>query len=49
MEVTLKAGDFLYFPRGFIHQAVTVEGEHSLHVTLSACQKHSWGDLFEKV
>lgn len=47
LEVTLEAGDMLYFPRGFIHQGVTIDGEHSLHVTISTYQKHSWGDLFE--
>lgn len=49
MEVTLEAGDMLYFPRGYIHQGVTIEGEHSLHVTISMYQKHSWGDLLELI
>lgn len=49
LEVTLEAGDMLYFPRGFIHQGVTIDGEHSLHVTISTYQKHSWADLFEKL
>lgn len=49
MEVTLEAGDMLYFPRGYIHQGVTINGEHSLHVTVSMYQKHSWADLFEKL
>ncbi|KAM3956444.1 bifunctional lysine-specific demethylase and histidyl-hydroxylase NO66 [Aphomia sociella] len=49
LEVTLEAGDLLYFPRGYIHQGVTIEGEHSLHVTISMYQKHSWADLFEKM
>lgn len=49
MEVVLEAGDLLYFPRGFIHQACTIKGEYSLHVTLSTYQKHSWCDFFEKV
>ncbi|KAG6440800.1 hypothetical protein O3G_MSEX001507 [Manduca sexta] len=35
MEVTLQAGDMLYFPRGYIHQGVTIDGEHSLHVTIN--------------
>uniref|UniRef100_A0A1B6LY87 Bifunctional lysine-specific demethylase and histidyl-hydroxylase n=1 Tax=Graphocephala atropunctata TaxID=36148 RepID=A0A1B6LY87_9HEMI len=48
LEVTLEPGDMLYFPRGYIHQASTVEGEHSLHITLSAYQKTAWVDLFEK-
>lgn len=49
LEVTLEAGDLLYFPRGYIHQGVTIDGEHSLHVTVSMYQKHSWADLFEKM
>lgn len=49
MEVVLEAGDLLYFPRGFIHQACTIKGEYSLHVTISTYQKHSWCDFFEKV
>ncbi|XP_063362969.1 bifunctional lysine-specific demethylase and histidyl-hydroxylase NO66 [Cydia amplana] len=49
MEVTLEAGDMLYFPRGFIHQGITIDGEHSLHITVSMYQKHSWADLFEKM
>ncbi|XP_034257102.1 ribosomal oxygenase 1-like [Thrips palmi] len=49
LEVHLKAGDILYFPRGFIHQANTVPGEHSLHVTISAYQRNSWADLLEKL
>lgn len=49
LEVTLEAGDMLYFPRGYIHQGVTIDGEHSLHVTVSMYQKHSWADLLEKL
>uniref|UniRef100_A0A1Q3EYJ7 Bifunctional lysine-specific demethylase and histidyl-hydroxylase n=1 Tax=Culex tarsalis TaxID=7177 RepID=A0A1Q3EYJ7_CULTA len=47
MEVTLEPGDLLYFPRGIIHQASTVPGHHSLHVTMSVYQKNSWADLLE--
>ncbi|XP_030021839.2 bifunctional lysine-specific demethylase and histidyl-hydroxylase NO66 [Manduca sexta] len=49
MEVTLQAGDMLYFPRGYIHQGVTIDGEHSLHVTISMYQQHSWADLLSKM
>ncbi|PNF17005.1 Ribosomal oxygenase 1 [Cryptotermes secundus] len=49
MEITLKPGDLLYFPRGTIHQGRTVPGIHSLHVTLSCYQRNTWGDLMEKV
>lgn len=47
LEVKLEAGDMLYFPRGFIHQAETVEDKHSLHITVSMYQKTSYADLME--
>lgn len=47
LDIILEPGDLLYFPRGYIHQANTVEGFHSLHVTLSTYQKNSWADLME--
>ena len=49
MDVVLKAGDLLYFPRGTIHQANALPDSHSLHITLSCFQKNTWGDLLEKV
>lgn len=49
MEVTLRPGDMLYFPRGVIHQAKCLPHIHSLHLTVSCYQKNSWADLFEKV
>ncbi|XP_053202794.1 ribosomal oxygenase 1-like [Panonychus citri] len=45
--VELEPGDFLYFPRGFIHEAQAVEGEHSLHITISVAQKNTYGDLLQ--
>lgn len=48
-ERVLRPGDLLYFPRGWIHQAKTVENEHSLHITLSLYQKTSVQDLFEEL
>ncbi|XP_055542229.1 bifunctional lysine-specific demethylase and histidyl-hydroxylase NO66-like [Wyeomyia smithii] len=47
LDVILEPGDLLYFPRGIIHQACTVSGHHSLHVTMSVYQKNSWADLLE--
>lgn len=47
MERVLEPGDLLFFPRGTIHQAHTVPGHHSLHITLSVYQKTSYGDLLE--
>lgn len=46
-EVTLEQGDLLYFPRGWIHQAVTSGAAVSHHVTLSTYQKHSYKALLE--
>lgn len=48
-EKILEPGDLLYFPRGTIHQAHTVPGHHSLHITLSVYQKMSFGDLMEQL
>lgn len=49
MEVTLNAGDLLYFPRGTIHEGRTDEEEHSLHITLSVYQHTAFADLLENV
>jgi lysine-specific demethylase/histidyl-hydroxylase NO66 len=44
MDVLLRAGDFLYAPRGTIHQCVASLEEPSLHVTLSTCLGTSWSN-----
>uniref|UniRef100_A0A182S679 Bifunctional lysine-specific demethylase and histidyl-hydroxylase n=1 Tax=Anopheles maculatus TaxID=74869 RepID=A0A182S679_9DIPT len=49
LDVVLEAGDLLYFPRGCIHQAATVPGAHSLHITVSMYQRNCWADLFEQM
>ncbi|XP_075555979.1 bifunctional lysine-specific demethylase and histidyl-hydroxylase NO66-like [Dermacentor variabilis] len=49
LEAVLEPGDLLYFPRGIIHQAYTPDDVHSLHLTLSTCQRNTWGDLFERM
>ncbi|XP_022214592.2 bifunctional lysine-specific demethylase and histidyl-hydroxylase NO66 [Drosophila obscura] len=49
MDIVLKPGDFLYFPRGWIHQAITEKNSHSLHITLSAYQQQSYANLMEKL
>lgn len=49
LDTIVKAGDLLYLPRGTIHQGVTLDNVHSLHVTLSVYQKNSWCDFLEKV
>jgi bifunctional lysine-specific demethylase and histidyl-hydroxylase NO66 len=45
LDAVLRPGDMLYLPRGTIHQAEALEGEHSLHVTISANQRTSWADF----
>ncbi|XP_066249895.1 ribosomal oxygenase 1 [Euwallacea similis] len=47
MEVELKAGDLLYFPRGTIHEGRTKD-EHSLHITISVYQHTAYADLLEQ-
>ncbi|KAG0716285.1 Ribosomal oxygenase 1 [Chionoecetes opilio] len=49
LEVTLEAGDLLYLPRGYIHQATTNEDIHSIHITVSTYQKNSWGHYLQKL
>ena len=42
LDVVLKPGDLLYMPRGTVHQAASLPGSHSLHLTLSAFQQRTW-------
>ncbi|XP_076275972.1 bifunctional lysine-specific demethylase and histidyl-hydroxylase NO66 [Rhynchophorus ferrugineus] len=49
MEVTLNAGDVLYFPRGTIHEGHTFEENHSLHITVSVYQHTAYVDLMEHI
>ena len=42
-EVHIKAGDLMYLPRGFIHEAYAAE-ETSLHITV-AVSVFRWADL----
>ena len=46
-ELTLQAGDVLYVPRGFAHEAEAQE-KSSLHLTLSV-QIATWSDVFERL
>ena len=39
---TLSAGDVLYLPRGMIHDAVSVAGCNSLHITISMNQRNNY-------
>lgn len=50
-EVTLRAGDLLYFPRGWVHQCVSCgeSNEHSLHLTVSCGHRSAWADFLDDV
>ncbi|KAH8415793.1 hypothetical protein KR222_001116, partial [Zaprionus bogoriensis] len=48
-DAVLEPGDILYFPRGTVHQAVTEQKQHSLHITLSVYQRQAYADLVEKL
>lgn len=37
-DFVMEPGDIMYFPRGTVHQAVSCDGAHSLHVTFSTYQ-----------
>lgn len=47
MSVTLQAGDMLYFPRGWVHEAKSSPDTHSLHLTVSTALRNTWRDLLE--
>eukprot|EP01117_Protostelium_nocturnum_P001539 TRINITY_DN1184_c0_g2_i1.p1 TRINITY_DN1184_c0_g2~~TRINITY_DN1184_c0_g2_i1.p1 ORF type:complete len:565 (+),score=218.65 TRINITY_DN1184_c0_g2_i1:95-1789(+) len=47
LECQLECGDMLYFPRGTIHQAISIPSSHSLHLTLSTGLQSSWADFLE--
>lgn len=50
IDVELGPGDFLYMPRGWIHQAKTCRrNQHSLHLTASAMQNWAWVDFLENI
>ena len=38
-----------YMPRGAIHQGYCLEDIHSLHITISCHQLHTYGDLLQKI
>jgi JmjC domain len=44
LELTLRAGDTLYLPRGWLHDALTSETD-SLHITVGM-NVHTWIDAF---
>jgi ribosomal protein L16 Arg81 hydroxylase len=44
LELTLRAGDTLYLPRGWLHDALTSDSD-SLHITVGV-NTHTWIDAF---
>jgi ribosomal protein L16 Arg81 hydroxylase len=44
LELTMRAGDTLYLPRGWLHDALTSETD-SLHITVGV-NVHTWVDAF---
>jgi len=47
-DLVLLQGDFMYFPRGVIHQAAAVPGCDSMHATISTMQRWTWRDFLDK-
>ena len=47
LTATLRAGELLYFPRGWVHEARSVTDADSLHLTVSTALRHTWRDLLE--
>lgn len=45
LDVEVTAGDLLYVPRGFIHEAITSSESNSLHLRLSVYRRQTFGDL----
>jgi lysine-specific demethylase/histidyl-hydroxylase NO66 len=47
-DFVLKPGDMLYMPRGTVHQGVVIDTkQHSLHITFSAYQLHTYADFMK--
>lgn len=47
LDFVLKPGDLLYFPRGYVHEALTGD-DHSLHLTLSIEEPLTWQTVMER-
>ncbi|MBI3443391.1 hypothetical protein HY008_01845 [Candidatus Woesebacteria bacterium] len=46
-ELDFNSGDFMYIPRGYIHEALTSESV-SLHITVGVTS-YTWADVFSEV
>eukprot|EP01127_Copromyxa_protea_P018301 TRINITY_DN5724_c0_g1_i3.p1 TRINITY_DN5724_c0_g1~~TRINITY_DN5724_c0_g1_i3.p1 ORF type:complete len:399 (-),score=83.01 TRINITY_DN5724_c0_g1_i3:4-1200(-) len=49
LDVVLKSGDLLCLPRGCIHQAISTDEHHSLHITVSTGWRNSLSDYLKLV
>eukprot|EP00759_Apiculatamorpha_spiralis_P017637 PhF_6_TR23788/c0_g1_i1/m.33284/K16914/RIOX1, NO66; bifunctional lysine-specific demethylase and histidyl-hydroxylase NO66 len=49
LHVMLKQGEMMFLPRGAIHQARSSGEKHSLHITFSANQCHTYADFFHSL
>lgn len=47
MELVLEPGDLLYFPRGWVHHAITPADGPSVHLTISTYQRNTWTDILQ--
>lgn len=47
LSLTLRAGDALYLPRGFLHQAVSTD-EVSIHITVGILS-YTWLDILQEI
>ncbi|TCH97432.1 hypothetical protein EJV46_14965 [Roseococcus sp. SYP-B2431] len=47
-ELTMSPGDLLYIPRGVMHDAATLPGERSLHITLGLLEA-SWAQAIRSL
>lgn len=45
----LEPGDMLYLPRGIIHEAKSLKGESSLHLTISVNQRNNYFEFLKTV
>jgi ribosomal protein L16 Arg81 hydroxylase len=47
-ELVMSPGDVLYIPRGVMHDAATLPGEHSLHITVGLLEA-SWAQVLRSL
>lgn len=49
LDVVLEEGDFLYAPRGTIHQCNAMHNQHSLHITLSTALNTNYAEYLTRL